>query len=414
MDRIEADYLIETPVDPDSAVRVMAGEQSTGTFVAVPGETPELHERSGARVEHLEVLETRQAPSLSGGKSGEGYHRARVTLSWPRGNIGNDVVNLTATVAGNLFELQEFTGLKLLDIRLPDPFLAAYPGPKFGITGTRALSGVEQGALIGTIIKPSIGLNATETAQMVQNLCDAGIDFIKDDELQADGAVCPFEERAIEVMKVINAHHKKTGKKVMFAFNISGTIAQMAARHDMVHELGGNCVMVSLNAVGLAGLLWLNSYSKLPIHAHRNGWGALSRAEILGWEYPAWSKIWRLAGADHLHVNGLQNKFSEPDDSVVRSAKSVQTPLSDKHPHIAMPVFSSGQTVVQVGDTFERVGSADCIYAAGGGILAHPDGPKAGVIALRQAWDCAISGAERERFAETHPEFKTALKAFSK
>jgi len=98
----------------------------------------------------------------------------------------------------------------------------------------------------------------------------------------------------------------------------------------------------------------------------------------------------------------------------VRSAKSVQTPLSEKHPHIAMPVFSSGQTVVQVGDTFDRVGSADCIYAAGGGILAHPDGPKAGVIALRQAWDCAISGADRESFADTHPEFKTALKAFSK
>ena len=218
MDRIEADYLIETPVDPERAVRVMAGEQSTGTFVAVPGETSELHERSGARVEHLDVLETRQEPSLSGGKSGAGYHRARVTLSWPRGNIGNDVVNLTATVAGNLFELQEFTGLKLLDIRLPDPFLAAYPGPKFGITGTRSLSGAEQGALIGTIIKPSIGLNAVETAQMVQNLCDAGIDFIKDDELQADGAVCPFEERVIEVMKVINAHHKKTGKKVLFIY----------------------------------------------------------------------------------------------------------------------------------------------------------------------------------------------------
>ena len=79
-----------------------------------------------------------------------------------------------------------------------------------------------------------------------------------------------------------------------------------------------------------------------------------------------------------------------------------------------MPVFSSGQTVVQVGDTFSRVGSADCIYAAGGGILAHPYGPKAGVIALRQAWDCAISGADRESFAETHPELKTALKAFSK
>ena len=47
--RIEADYLIETAVDPANAAEVMAGEQSSGTFVAVPGETPELRARSAAR-----------------------------------------------------------------------------------------------------------------------------------------------------------------------------------------------------------------------------------------------------------------------------------------------------------------------------------------------------------------------------
>ena len=42
-------------------------------------------------------------------------------------------------------------------------------------------------------------------------------------------------------------------------------------------------------------------WSELQIHAHRMGWGALTRAPLLGWSYLAWQKIWRLAGADHIH-----------------------------------------------------------------------------------------------------------------
>lgn len=414
MQRFEADYLIETPIKLEKAVAVMAGEQSTGTFIKIPGETMALHERSGAQIEDISVLTIETKPSLPGSITGTAYHRAKVTLSWPLENIGTDLVNLTATIAGNLFELQEFSGLRILDIRLPAEFLSAYYGPKFGITGTRKMAGVEEGAIIGTIIKPSIGLNAEETAQLVSTLCEAGIDFIKDDELQADGVVCPFESRVKAVMKVIRDHYEKTGKKVMYAFNLSGDVDQMRRRHDIVQEQGGTCVMASLNAVGLSGFLSLSRHTELPIHAHRNGWGALSRSPALGWSYPAWSKLWRLAGADHMHVNGLDNKFSESNESVMLAARSILTPLDLDNPFISMPVFSSGQTARQVQRTYAGIKCSDCIYAAGGGVLAHPKGPKAGVIALRQAWDAALSGVDAIDYAATHPELADALKLFSK
>ena len=414
MQRFEADYLIETPIKLEKAVAVMAGEQSTGTFIKIPGETMALHERSGAQIEDICVLTIEKKPSLPGSITGTAYHRAKVTLSWPLENIGTDLVNLTATIAGNLFELQEFSGLRILDIRLPAEFLSAYYGPKFGITGTRKMAGVEEGAIIGTIIKPSIGLNAEETAQLVSTLCEAGIDFIKDDELQADGVVCPFESRVKAVMKVIRDHYEKTGKKVMYAFNLSGDVDQMRRRHDIVQEQGGTCVMASLNAVGLSGFLSLSRHTELPIHAHRNGWGALSRSPALGWSYPAWSKLWRLAGADHMHVNGLDNKFSESNESVMLAARSILTPLDLDNPFISMPVFSSGQTARQVQRTYAGIKCSDCIYAAGGGVLAHPKGPKAGVIALRQAWDAALSGVDAIDYAATHPELADALKLFSK
>ena len=416
-ERIEADYLIETAFAPQHAAEVMAGEQSSGTFLPVPGETPELKERSAARVERVEIIGEVASPSLPGAKRPKGeadapIQQARVTLSWPEGNVGPSLPNLLATLAGNLFELGEFSGLRLLDLRLTRAFASAYHGPKFGVAGTRKLAGAPKGPLIGTIIKPSIGLSAEETAALVDELCEAQIDFIKDDELQADGSHCPFDERGVQVMRVINRHADRTGKKVMFAFNLTGDLDQMRRRHDLVLEHGGTCIMASIHSVGLTGFVELAKHTALPVHAHRNGWGYLTRAPALGFDYPAWMKIWRLAGADHMHVNGIGNKFSEPDDSVVRSARAAAEPLFDDKPCTVMPVFSSGQTVRQARATFDAVGGDDLIYAAGGGIMAHPSGPGAGVLSLREAWEAAMTGIDISEHAKTHEALRQALGAF--
>ncbi len=410
--RIEADYLIETGFDPRAAAEAMAGEQSSGTFLPVPGETAALKARAAARVEAIAVLETIAAPSLPGARlpaDGGAIRRAFVTLSWPLDNLGPSLPNLVATVAGNLFELGQFSGLRLRDLRLPAAFAAANPGPRFGIEGTRRLAGVFARPLIGTIVKPSVGLSPAETASLVRTLCRAGIDFIKDDELQADGPHCPFAERVRAVMTVIEDEAARSGKKVMFAFNLTGEVDEMRRRHDLVRESGGTAVMASLNSVGVAGFLALSRHSALPLHAHRNGWGALSRHPLLGWSYVAWQKIWRLAGADHLHVNGLANKFSESDESVIASARACLTPLFEAAPALAMPVFSSGQTVHQVPATWAALGSADLIFAAGGGVMAHPGGPAEGVAALRAAWDCAMAGTPLAAAARTRPALAAAL-----
>ncbi|MEO4044439.1 ribulose-bisphosphate carboxylase large subunit family protein [Hoeflea sp. CAU 1731] len=413
-ERIEADYTIETGIDPVDAVEAMAGEQSSGTFVPVPGETPELRERSAARVEAVRLLDHDGRPSLPGAVVGTGkVRRARVTLSWPLENIGASLPNLVATVAGNLFELKQFSGLRLEDLRLPDAFAKRYGGPKFGIEGTRRLAGVAQRPLIGTIIKPSIGLDAEATASLTRTLIDADIDFIKDDELQSDGAVCPFDLRAGAVLTEVRTGAEKNGRKTMFALNITGELDEMRRRHDLVRDLGGTCVMVSLNSVGLVGFIEIARHAQLPIHAHRNGWGYLSRHPMLGWSFAAWQKIWRIAGADHMHVNGLQNKFSESDESVITSAKECLTPLSADNPCLAVPVFSSGQTARQVPATYKALESTDLIYAAGGGIMAHPDGPAAGVASLKQAWEATVGDIPLAVFANRHNELARALERYA-
>ncbi|MEX3855264.1 ribulose-bisphosphate carboxylase large subunit family protein [Paraburkholderia sp. BR10923] len=408
-ERIHATYWLETGVDPQEAADVIAGEQSSGTFIALPNETPELKARAGARVERLERLGHSDTPSLSGGVRSRRYTQCLLELSWPIENFGASLPNLMSTVAGNLFELRQVSGLRLKDLQLPASFAAAYPGPAFGIDGTRRLSGVTRGPLIGTIIKPSVGLSPQETAEQVKELVAGGIDFIKDDELQGDGPHCPFDQRVRAVMRVVNEHAERTGKKVMVAFNLTGDLDQMKRRHDLVLAEGGTCVMAVLNSVGLVGLHELRRHSQLPIHAHRAGWGYLTRCEALGWDYAPWQKLWRLAGADHLHVNGLRNKFSESDDSVITAARAVLAPALDAAPMPAMPVFSSGQTGLQAADTYAAIGCADLIHTAGGGIFGHPQGVAAGVEALREAWIAAMEGVPLAGHAERSHALAGAL-----
>ena len=414
-DRILARYWIETPLPVEQAAEALAGEQSTGTFVRVPGETDELRERFAARVENIRPFEGTDEPGLPGAKppragASPHFNRAELEVSFALASVGPSLTTLAATVTGNLFELREFSGLKLLDLELPPAFAEVYPGPQFGIQGTRRLAGVHDRPIIGTIVKPSVGLSPEQTAQLVRTLAEAGIDFIKDDELMANPAHSPLEERVAAVMRVINEVADRTGKKVMYAFNISDEPDAMCRHHDTVLRHGGTCVMVSVNSVGLAGVCHLRRRCQLPIHAHRNGWGMLTRCPALGIEFPAYQKIWRLAGVDHLHVNGLQNKFWEPDESVVRSIHACLQPLLGGY-HI-MPVISSGQWGGQAPETYRRCGAVDVMYLAGGGMMAHPGGPAAGCRALRQAWDAAVAGVPLETYAESHAELRQSLEKF--
>jgi ribulose-bisphosphate carboxylase large chain len=140
----------------------------------------------------------------------------------------------------------------------------------------------------------------------------------------------------------------------------------------------------------------------------------LSRSHATGMSFIAFQKFWRLAGIDHVHVNGLRNKFCEEDASVIASARECLTPMFAP-PHKGceiMPVFSSGQSARQAPGTYAALRSVDLIFACGGGILAHPAGPAAGVRSLRQAWEAAAASIPIEEHARQNEELRAALEAF--
>jgi ribulose-bisphosphate carboxylase large chain len=421
VERITGTYLVETPLPVEKAAASLAGEQSSGTFVDVPGETPELKQRFAARVEEITPLEEVTEPSLPGCRikgttvaaDGMTFHRARVVVSWSVENMGHNLPTLVSTLQGNLYELAQFSGLKLLDVGIPSSFAAHFRGPAFGIEGCRKLTAVRGRPLIGTIIKPSIGLSPEQTAELVKTLAEAGIDFIKDDELMANPPHSPFDRRVDAVMRVLNAHADRTGKRVMYAFNISDELDAMLRHYEKIVAAGGTAAMVSLNSVGLAGAKKVYDQGALAIHGHRNGWGMLNRHPMLGMEFAAYQKLWRLAGVDQIHVNGIANKFWEPDDSVVRSIEACLAPVPGGGSSV-LPVVSSGQWGGQAPETYRRTKTIDLLYMAGGGIMAHPDGPAAGVRALRKWWEAAVEGLTIKEAAAKYPELATSVAKFGK
>ncbi|MCD2514129.1 ribulose-bisphosphate carboxylase large subunit family protein [Comamonas endophytica] len=418
-DRFEATYLIETPLAPAHVAEVMAGEQSCGTFTRVEGETDALRERARATVESIEELEPVGAPSLPNallerqGRSGP-WRRARVRISFPVANVGANLPTLAATVSGNLYDLGEASGLRLESMQLPAGYRAQFDLPRAGIAGTRERTGVAGGAMVGTILKPNVGFTAAQTAELVARLCAAGVDFIKDDEVCADPAHAPLAQRVPAVMAVVREHQQRTGKHVMVAFNITDETDAMKRHADLIEREGGSCAMASLNWCGYSALQTLRRHTGLALHGHRNGYGALSRHPLLGMSFPAYQTLWRLAGVDHMHVHGLQGKFSQPDEEVIASAQDCYTPLTDGIDDRVLPAFSSGQWAGTVEATWNAVRSDDLLFMSGGGILAHPDGPAAGVASIRQAWTAARAGIPAEEYAREAPELARALVFFGK
>lgn len=416
-DRLYATYLIETPFDPAKVAEIMAGEQSCGTFTRVQGETDELRLRARATVEQVDILDVADRPALPNarldrqGNSGP-WQRARIRISFPVDNIGANLPTLASTVAGNLYDLGETTGMRLEALHLPAEYRRRFDMPQLGIAGTRRVTGVANGPLLGTIIKPNVGLSSAQTADLVAQLCEAGVDFIKDDEICADPVYAPLAERVPAVMAVVRAHQQRTGKAVMVAFNITDETDAMRRHADLVQREGGSCVMASLNACGYSAIQTLRRSTPLALHGHRNGYGALSRHPYLGISFQAYQTLWRLAGVDHMHVHGVQGKFSQSDAEVIESARDCMAPLAQGLDDAVMPAFSSGQWAGTVPATFQAMGSDDLLFMSGGGILAHPDGPAAGVVSLRQAWEAVRSGATLSDYAVQAVELRRALDFF--
>jgi 3-oxoisoapionate-4-phosphate decarboxylase len=412
-DVITLTYLIETPGDPRKLADKIASDQSTGTFVPIPGETEELKRRVAARVVAHRTLSSTAASSYPTLETGP-FNRAEADVAFPFEAIGTDLAALMTIAIGGVYSIKGFSGIRVVDMKLPPVFGAAWPGPQFGVAGSRALTGVHDRPIIGTIIKPALGLRPPETAALVKEVIDADVDFVKDDEKLMSPTYSPLSERVKAIMPLILDREQKTGKKVMYAWGISATDPdEMMRNHDTVAKAGGNCAVININSIGFGAMAFLRKRSQLVLHAHRNGWDVLTRHPGLGMDFKVWQQFWRLLGVDQFQINGIRVKYWEPDESFVSSFRAVSAPLFSKT-DCPLPVVGSGQWGGQAHDTYNRTGrTVDLMYLCGGGIVSHPGGPGAGVKAVKQAWEAAVSDIPLEAYARKHRELAQSIATFA-
>ncbi|RVI81084.1 ribulose 1,5-bisphosphate carboxylase, partial [Sinorhizobium meliloti] len=134
-------YRIETPGDVEFLAKKIASDQSTGTFVPVPGETEELKARVAARVlaiRHLEPADRASWPDEAG--SATRFNRADAEIAFPLDAVGTDLSALMTIAIGGVYSIKGMTGIRIVDMKLPPEFAAAHPGPQFGVVGSRRLT----------------------------------------------------------------------------------------------------------------------------------------------------------------------------------------------------------------------------------------------------------------------------------
>ena len=406
-------YLIETSGSPEKLAAKIASDQSTGTFVPLAAETEELKNRVAARVVGFRHLSSVATPSFPSNEAGP-FNRAEADIAFPFDAIGTDLSALMTIAIAGAYSIKGFSGIRVVDMKLPQEFKSAYQGPQFGIEGSRKLTGVTGRPIIGTIIKPALGLRPHETAALVKEVIEADVDFVKDDEKLMSPSYSPLAERVKAIMPLILDREQKTGKKVIYAWGISAVDPdEMMRGHDLVLKAGGNCAVININSIGMGSFAFLRKRSCLVLHAHRNGWDILTRHPGLGMDFKVYQQFWRLLGVDQFQINGIKVKYWETDESFVRSFKALQQPLFDQS-DCPLPVVGSGQWGGQAPETYERTGQTlDLMYLCGGGIVSHPGGAGAGVKAVKQAWEAAVQGVPLEIYAKEHKELAQSIAFFA-
>ncbi|MGA2159310.1 MAG: RuBisCO large subunit C-terminal-like domain-containing protein [Dehalococcoidia bacterium] len=407
------DYIIGTYIVTYPAMFAMpklapmlAIEQSTGTWVAVPGETPEVRRCHVAKVigcYELPDYEYSVPPDI---KDRNWF----VQMAFPVVNIGSQIPMMLTTVVGNI----SMAGpIKLVDIRFPKKYVAGFQGPKFGIDGIRKLLGVKKRPLLNNMVKPCTGYPLEVGAELFKLAAVGGCDIVKDDELIADASFNSVKGRVKRYMEIEKQVFEETGEHTLYTVNVTDSVPKIFENARRAVELGVNGIMVNYIAVGLPVLQALAEDPKInvPILGHMDVAGALYMSPQHGMSsHLVLGKLARLAGADIVVIPAPYGKASVIVEKFDSMARNLTYPLYQLKPTWPMP--SGGITPTMVPKVMQELGS-DIVIGSGGGIHAHPQGPVAGAKAFRQAIDATTKGISLDEYSKTHKELAASVKQWA-
>jgi ribulose-bisphosphate carboxylase large chain len=388
----ETDLICTFHVEPDGislkeAAGGVAAESSIGTWTELTTTEPYMA-KLAARVFSIEGNTAKIAYPIE---------------LFEQGNMPN----ILSSVAGNVFGLKALKNLRLNDFELPAKLVQSFKGPKFGIQGIRSLLKVSERPLVGTIIKPKLGLKTEDHARVAYEAWAGGCDIVKDDENLSSQRFNPFEERIVKTLEGRDKAQEETGERKVYMANITAETETMLKRAEYVLDHGGEYVMVDILTCGWSALQTLRDQNfKLVIHAHRAGHAAFTKNPKHGIAMRAIAKVARIIGVDQLHVGTIVGKMSETKTEVLENIDALKMEMAGLKP--VLPVASGGLHPRLVPALMKYFGK-DFVIQAGGGIHGHTNGTFAGATAMRQAVDATMQEKTLAAYAEAHKELKVAL-----
>ena len=342
---------------------------------------------------------------------------------------GGNVQNIMTYIAGNLYGMSSLSGLRLEDVWMPQAMLDQHQGPSYTLKEVKEYLGVGDRPILGTIVKPKIGLKPKEFAAVAYEFWVGGGDFVKFDEPQADQVFCPFTEAIDEIAEVMKKVEEETGQKKMLSVNVSSPdFDTMIERCEYVKskmEKGSYGFLVDgITAGWMAVQTARRKYPDVFIHFHRAGHGPFTRPEnVFGFSVPVLAIMGRLSGSSAIHTGtaGIgKMKGSKKEDVTAVNATFKQVSkgfyFEQDWGNIkpCSPIASGGLNPTKLAAVIDAFGTTDFVTTMGAGCHSHPDGTRSGATALVQACEAWQKNMSIEDYAKDHEELARAIEKFSK
>jgi len=385
---------------------MVAGESSVGTWTEVKTMKPEIGKVLSPKVYYVNSRK----------------NRVRIAYPIELFELGS-MPNILSSVGGNVYGMKSVEGLFWEDVDIPEKMLKSFKGPRFGIQGVRKYLKVYNRPLVGTIVKPKVGLTSEQHAKVAYDSWVGGCDVVKDDENLGSQSFNNFYTRIKLTLEAMKKAEKETGERKVYLANCTAETEEMKKRIKFVEKNGGNYIMLDILTLGWAALQTARDFTKLPIHAHRAGHAMFDRIENknhkgFGMSMEVIAQFARMVGVDTLHIGTAYGKMSGDKNEVLhieqemekQFTKETRDYLSQKWYHVK-PVFGVASGGVYPGivpDIIKFMGK-DIVLQAGGGIHGHKFGTTAGAIAMRQAVDAVLKKKSLKEYARNHVELEEAL-----
>ncbi len=384
-------YRVSTDLPIEKAAEAIAAEQSTGTWTGISTLNDDVFRKYAAKVTAID---------------GD-----MVTIAYPEEDFSirvGAVPQILSVISGNLYGLGALKGVRLEDVEFPKGILKQYKGPKFGDQGLREILHRPEKPLVGTIVKPKIGLSPEDTAKYIYEAGSGGLTNGKDDETLVDQVFCPIEARTKAVAEALD-RLREEGHYMVHAINISTNGQDILQLAEDAQSWGATQLMVDVITCGYGAVQAVaeDPKIKIPVHVHRTMHAAMTKDPYNGIAMRVIAKLVRMCGGDALHIGTLG--VGKMEGAIAEGKANQDACQSDDVPFKkVMPVCSGGMFPGIVPKVVQAAGNNVQIQA-GGGVAGHPEGVRAGAKAMCQAIDSAYEGVPIEEYAKTHHELQLAL-----